>query len=382
MRTHVICLGLILFAASASVCAAGEVGAPVYTDGRTKITARLGERKVLLHDGQHGLKYFPDGAMAVLRTQPAYRILMAAGVSSWLLEGRGMDSLVPVKKVLASGGKGSFDNGYAGISGAYRDETSGELLVLYHAEDQEGMGRLFNDVPGFYCSIGLAESSDDGMSFTKTGPVITSCLPKDPKGTRDQGCGEVCVLPDKSGQYLYAYYTDHSRIGGRGVQICMARSLLADHGKPGSWRKFCEGSFSQPGLGGQDTPVISAKDMEADAIFPQVTYSKVLKKYVMVFNINVYRELAAGQRPERSGIYIAFSDDGLAWSTPVRLVADYSICRIDASVSWHPTLVWTNDGGASPSGWLCYSYSERWGHKPPQRGHYLVGQPITFSVGR
>ena len=209
MRTHVICLGLILFAVSASICAAGDVEAPVYTEGRTKITARLGERKVLLDDGQHGLKYSPDGAMTVLRTQPAYRILMAAGVSSWLLEGSGMDSLVPVKKVLEPGGKGSFDNGYAGISGAYRDETSGELLAFYHAEDHEGMGRLPNGVQGFYCSIGLAVSKDDGLSFTKMGPVITSARAKDPEGTRDQGCGEVCVLSDKSGQYLYAYYTDH-----------------------------------------------------------------------------------------------------------------------------------------------------------------------------
>ena len=383
MHRYVICLGIILLAAGAAVCPAGDAGEPVYTDGHTRITACLGQREVLLDDGQYGLRYFPDGAMAVVRRTSALRILMPAGVSSWLLEGKGFDSLVPVRKVLEPGGKGSFDNGYAGISGAYRDEASGELLAFYHAEDQEDMGRLPNGVRGFYCSIGLAVSKDDGQSFTKVGPIITSCLPKDPKGTRDQGCGEVCVLSDKSGQYLYAYYTDHSRIGGRGVQICLARSPVREHGfLPGTWTKFFEDSFSQPGLGGKDTPVVSTKDMEADAILPHVTYSKVLKKYVMVFNINAYRELAGGSRPEKSGIYVAFSDNGLSWSNPTQLITACSVARIDGEVSWHPTLVWSDDEGPALSGWLCYSYSERWGHKPPQKGHYLVGQPITLAVHR
>jgi hypothetical protein len=353
----------------------------VYADGRTEITVRLSERKVLLHDGQCGLRYFPDGAMAVLAKAPGLRILLSAGVSSYLLEGASVESLTLVKQVLSPGGKGSCDNGYAGISGAYRDPKTGELFAFYHAEDQEGMGRLVNGVPGFYCSIALAVSKDDGLSFAKLGPVITSHLPKDPNGTPDQGCGEVSVLPDASAAHLYAYYTDHSRVDGRGVQICMARSPIGDGGlRPGAWTKFCEGSFSQPGLGGKDAPVVSGRDMQADAIFPHVTYCKALRKYVMVFNVNAYRELVKGRSAEKSGIYVTFSDDGILWSKPVRLIADYSICRLDESVAWHPTLLWSEDGRAS--GWLLYSYSERWGHEPPQKAHYLVGQPITFLERR
>ena len=34
----------------------------------------------------------------------------------------------------------------------------------------------------------------------------------------------------------------------------------------------------------------------------------------------------------------------------------------------------------SAKGWLYYSYTEHWGHKPPQKPHYLVGQPIAFSI--
>ena len=352
----------------------------VYSDSHMKIAARLGERKVILNDGQHGLKYFPDGAIAVVRSKPKYRILLAAGVSSYLLEGENMESLVPVNKVLAPGKKGSFDNGYAGINATYYHEESRELLALYHAEDQEQMGQSSHGIPGFYCSVGLAVSKDDGMTFAKLGPVITSHLPKNLNGPRDQGCGEVCICLDKSGRYLYAYYTEHSKINKRGVQICMARCLVNDMGRPGTWKKFYEGSFSQPGIGGKDTLIVTAQDIGADAIFPHVTYSEMLQKYVMILNINAYIEYTKGIKPEKSGIYVTFSDDGIQWSKPVKLITIYSIPLIDEEMGCHPTLIWSHTDNASAIGWLYYSYSERWGHRGGQKSHYMVGHPITFTI--
>jgi hypothetical protein len=374
--------------AHVSLSLAGEkadgarAGLVVYSDGQAKITAYLGERKTILHDGQYGLRYFPDGAIAVVRQSPEYRILLAAGVSSYLLQGKSMESLALLRKVLAPGSKGSFDNGYAGISAAYLDKKSGELLAFYHAEDQEDMGRCASGVPGFYCSVALALSPDEGFTFTKSGPVITSQLPKDPKGPPDQGCGEVCVTPDKDNRYLFAYYTEHSRVDRRGVQICLARCRIEDRGRPGTWRKFYEGSFSQPGLGGKDTPVVSAQDTRADALCPHVTYSKILRKYVMVLNINAYAEFLKGTRPEQSGIYVGFSDDGIAWSKPAKLITIYSIPLLGKEIGLHPTLIWSDSDGGAPrvSGSLYYAYSESWGHRPPQKPHCLVGQPIRFAL--
>ena len=67
---------------------------------------------------QHGLNYFPDGCMAFPDAEPNLRILLAAGVSTWLLEGADLRSLSPVAEVLKHGPAGSFDNGYAGIGAA------------------------------------------------------------------------------------------------------------------------------------------------------------------------------------------------------------------------------------------------------------------------
>ena len=102
-----------------------------------QIVASLGKREVILEHGQHGLRYFPDGCLAFVRSVPPYRILLAAGVSTFLLEGREMKTLASLGEVLKPGKPGSFDNGYAGISGVARAPTTGDLLGFYHAGEQE-----------------------------------------------------------------------------------------------------------------------------------------------------------------------------------------------------------------------------------------------------
>lgn len=357
---------------------AAQVGDALRPSGR--IVAQLGKREVFLQPGQYGLTYFPDGCLALVRTSPDYRILIAAGVSTCLLEGRGMRLLRSLGKVLGPGEPGTFDNGYAGISGTARDPATGRLLAFYHAEDQEKMPRLPSGIPGFYCSVGLAVSEDDGVSFQKLGPVICGSLPKDFEGRGDQGCGEVSIAVDKDGLYVLAYYSDHSRVDGRGVQICLARCPIKDAARTDGWKKYYRGGFNEPGLGGKDTPVVSMAAARADAIFPHVAFAAKLQCYLMVFNVIAYEELNLGTNVSRSGIYAAYSRDGIHWSAPAQLLSIRSIATIDEEVGWHPTLILDAVEGNSAKGWLFYSYSERWGHRPPAKPHYLVGQPISLSI--
>jgi hypothetical protein len=344
------------------------------------IVASLGQREVILPSGQQGLKYFPDGCLAFVRTAPPYRVLLTAGISTWLLEGPQVGSLVSLGEVLRRGPPGSFDNGYAGVGGIARHPATGELLAFYHAEDQENMPAIGGGIPGFYCSVGLAVSNDDGASFHKRGPVVTGRFPKDLHGRADQGCGDLCVVADKENRFLRIYYCDHSRVDRRGVQICLARCRLENADRTDGWRKYDRGAFDEPGLGGKETPVVSAQALPGDAIFPQVAFLKQLNCYVMVFSIVAYRELAAGTKPEQGGIYMASSQDGISWSKPTQLLAIPCIARLGQPVGWHPTLLVSSVAGNTAKGWLYYAYSESWGHKPPQVPHYLVGQPIAFSI--
>jgi hypothetical protein len=340
--------------------------------------AQLGDRKTLVENGQYGLKYFPDGGVTALGGPSGYRVLLAGGISSYLLEGPDMTALRLVKRVLEPGPKGAFDNGYAGIYGAWQDPRTGEIRAIYHAEDQEDMKRLPNGVKGFYASVGLAISQDQGNTFRKAGRILTSHQQKSAEGRSDQGCGEPSLTPDQGHRFLYCYYTDHSRESNRGVQICLARSPIEDKGAPGTWTKYYEGAFSEPGMGGKDVPVMAAHPA-ADALFPNVAYAPALGKYVMVFNILYYADLREGQAA-KGGIYAAFSRDLIHWSNPQLLVQGLSVAQIDREVLWHPAIVWDLDG--LPHGWLVYSYSPRWGHNGMRTPHYMVGQRIAFSPDR
>lgn len=335
----------------------------------------LGPPETVLADKALGLRYFPDGGMAVVQTQPVCRVLVAAGVSSYLLEGIEIGHFTKATKVLDQGRAGDFDDGYAGINAVVRAKM-GELLAFYHAEDQEGMKTVGNGIPGFYCRVALAVSRDDGATFEKRGPILSGQSPKDPNRGADQGVGEPCVVAEASGEFLYAYYTSHERIDGRGVDICLARCRATDAAKSGAWKKWHAGEFTEPGLGGKDTPLVTGEQPDADALFPHVVFLPARRQFAMIFCLNAWHEKG---KPERSGIYAAFSDDGIHWPRE-RMQQIWKVpvtAALGREVAWHPTFITNGDGGAR--GWLYYGYSEDWGHQPPHTPHYLMRR--SMAVG-
>ena len=341
------------------------------------VACKLGEPEVVLTNGQYGLKYFPDEALVIVRTNPNYSVIMAAGVRSVLLEGKTMETLGMPKDVLLPGKVGEFDNGYAGI-GCVWHASSENLLAFYHAEDHEDLPRNAAGIPGFYCRVALAVSHDDGMTFEKKGPILSGHLAKVAGGRFDQGVGEHCLLAEPAGQMLYLYYTSHEPIDGRGVQICLARCPAAEALQPGAWQKFYVGGFTEPGLGGRDTPIVTSGVKQADALCPYVVYVAAWRQFVMVFSVNVWREHAL---PDQSGFYVGFSDDGIHWPRE-RMQQIWKIpviAEIGGPVAWHPALVLDTATRNGIQGWIYYGFSENWGHRPPCKGHYLVRRPITLA---
>ncbi|MGC4091654.1 MAG: hypothetical protein QM756_27990 [Polyangiaceae bacterium] len=353
-------------------CSGGSNG-PSTVDAEP--TLRLEQPKTLLGDGALGLSYFPDQGVSRLPAASGERLLVTAGVSTFLVEGAALESLSQASEVLPRGEPGSFDNGYAGISAVVR---VGELFYgFYHAEDQEELPALGGGVPGYYASIGLATSAD-GASWTKQGAVLTSSHAKSWQAypnQGDRGAAEPGATLSADGRFVYLYYTEHSRADGRSVDICVARAdLESGPPLPGSFFKYRDGAFSAPGIGGRDSPVVVGPNpVVANALQGHVTYVASALRYLMIFGVDAWEERMSGRAPALSGLYAAWSRDGIAFSEPRRLIVDQAVPETGRGLSWEATALL--DDEAARGGWLVYGYTPSWGTSP----HYMVARRFTLD---
>jgi len=150
---------------------------------------------------------------------------------------------------------------------------------------------------------------------------------------------------------------------------------VAEALQPGAWKKFRAGAFTEAGLGGKDTPVVTSGQPDADALFPHVAFVPARRQFVMTFGLNAWRET---DKAERSGLYATFSDDGIHWP-PERRQQIWKvpvIARPGREVAWHPTYI--PDRADGTRGWLYYGYSENWGYDPPHKPHYMMRRSMAF----
>ena len=350
-----------------------------YYEIRADLTSEV---QTLYPDQSFGLRFFPDLAVTVIKERAGYpfRMFVVAGISTYLFEGDSIQSITNVQEVLSPGDSGEFDNGYAGIGGVYY-HTDGKMYAFYHGEDQEDLPDFPNGIHGFYASVGLAISEDNGLTFTKAGPVITcqkdkywESFPNQP----DRGSGAPCCIKSKDGKYLYVYYGDASRVDWRGVQIFMARADISSSPPlPEHFYKYYNGSFSQPGIGGLDSPVITVIDKNyASSGNPFVTYSGYLDKYIMLYDVDDW-DARSDNEIGYSGNYIAYSEDGINWSNHTKLIDGLAAPIVGKTMSWHPAIIW--DDSNDQTGLFVYAYSSSWGLGSGLIPHFMVSREIKFE---
>lgn len=160
-----------------------------------------------------------------------------------------------------------FDQNYASQAFIDQDPTlpAGNLVMLYEAENHCPGG--VNNVNGGLFSVGFARSSDNGKTWPApqngwTGgsdryPVIQSSDPPPANAAVALGNQAESGFIDKSvdgNYYLYATFSNDSPSEStNGIRV--ARAALGQSHP--SFTKWSNGSFSQPGLGGADTAVVS-----------------------------------------------------------------------------------------------------------------------------
>jgi hypothetical protein len=348
------------------------------------IQVKLGDQQTLLNDNDLGLRDTAGKGVAVIENEPSkVRVLFQAMNDTYLVTGTDFQHLTSASKVLGAGDHGEFDNAGAGVASVIRLDN--HLYAFYEGRDNEG------DLPeygqgafkGMYCSIGLAESTNDGSTWTKKGEIIRSAKPKDWSdwsGQSIRGVGTPSALIDATNTYVYLYYVEFSDLKN-GVQgICLARAPLSKGVPlPDNWEKFYLDAFNEPGLGGKETPVIDGSAVKTGAMYPHATFSESLNKYILTFNFNRVAEARQEMPLGNSGIYIALSADGIHWSAPVKLITTDSQRVLGLSIAIEATLVL--DTPDSLTGWLLYAYTPKYTSNASIPGVplHLAGRRIEFT---
>lgn len=146
-------------------------------------------------------------------------------------------TFVPTPAIGPSSGN-SFDNCGAWITSA--EKTGSQIRTWYHAERD-------CNTDNWQKSVGYAVSSDNGVTFTK--PANNQIIRPAPNVAHEGDHGVI-----QSGDYYYMYLLQ-AVSSTSGWNTIVARASVASGGTPGNWTKYYNGSFSQPGLGGNASPL-------------------------------------------------------------------------------------------------------------------------------
>lgn len=241
----------------------------------------------------------------------------------------------------------AFDTCGAWLMGAYQDGPT--VRGWYHAETECGLAYNFQT----HKSIAYAESYDGGLTWDKPGypdnQIITAPGYIPDALYDDEGDFSVVV----NGEYFYLYF-----LTSRDHRTHLARSLIASGGGPGTWYKYYQGDFTEPGLGGESDPMAWQWEFQT----PWVAWNDYLQKYI-AFN---RRYGGWALSTSEDGIHwtgldcVIISDAGTVPNMPLRLVDYMSFVGSGQAVDLYYLEIAPREG-----------YDRR----------YLMRQGVTFEVG-
>jgi hypothetical protein len=227
---------------------------------------------------------------------------------------------------------GSFDQNYAAPGSMVRDPTlsAGNLIMLYEAEQHCFGGQYdFN----FFASVGLARSSNGGKTWPLPGAAdryavlqVAGSKPSTvPAPVEGDAIPSAFVDDVAAGNMLYVVYQN---TGAAAIQpdgyLRVARASLGQSGKL-AFTKWYQGSWSQPGIGGLDSPMTAERGCGASGYQGggQLSYVEPLQRYLLTFVCVKLQMTSSGKyAPYEAGWYFstATSLENQDWSSPVPIV--------------------------------------------------------------
>ena len=187
--------------------------------------------------------------------------------------------------------------------------------------------------------IGAARSADNGATWEDLGVVLEAPPNTLNCATRNfyfaGGNGDFSALLDASGRFLYFFISTYAGpVSAQGVAL--ARMAWVDRDAPvGKVWKWYHRGWTEPGIGGQVSPVFPARTdwhrADDDAFWgPAVHWNRYLRRYVMLLN------RAQDKDWTQEGIYLACNRDlanPRGWSAPARLPLNLRANQ------WYPQVV-------------------------------------------
>jgi hypothetical protein len=367
-----------LLAATSLVPAAGTLASPFDDRPEPSLTIEFVGKPFKAFEFNDVQRYgLPDGAITFLKGGGRTRVWMPTGDGGNSIEVVTDDfrhfraTTTPAPWVL-SPIPGTFESDYTGISKVVR-LPSGRLAAMYQAETHP-CGPKSAGV-----SIALATSDDNGTTWDRQGQIITS--PVITRTTCDEmvfhGVWSFAATVEPTGEYMYAWFSQggdeewDDYYGG----LRIARAPLSGGLMPGTWTKYYNGAWDQPGLGGltsptllTPTPVFSNDSSLSNdfAGIPSVTWNTAFNRYVAVFTT-------------MTGFWYATSPDGINWSDGNQLLKHKVLVTVgrepDEAWIYYPTLInpeASSDGYSSTSGILYYTYT------PTGFEHEMMGRRVRI----
>jgi hypothetical protein len=200
------------------------------------------------------------------------------------------------------------ERNYCDLIGTWVDPDTGNWYGLVHNEfTPEPFGA---NSFSHYDAIDYAESTDQGKTWTIEGHAITSPYSTTrgdttafPNGTFDYGDGDPRLFVDTASGYFYLYYGTRivpkaGTAGSTDGLAHVARAPISGKMATGTWQKWYDGAWSQPGVGGLESNLVPATSADPSG------YTPVADDYNPANAGTVDQMIAAGDLPSKSNLFV------------------------------------------------------------------------------
>ncbi|MDN5795717.1 MAG: RICIN domain-containing protein [Intrasporangium sp.] len=208
-----------------------------------------------------------------------------------------------LESTYAPAGSRYSQRNYCDLTNMWVDPDTGDWYGLVHNEftPQPFGDRLHYD------AIDYAISKDQGLTWRFESHVVTSPYSTQrgdiqafPQQTYDYGDGDPRLYADAASGYFYMYYGSRivDKTGSwKAFYSHVARAPMSAKMAPGSWQKWYDGAWSQPGLGGRESNLVPTDANRRG-------YTPPSKEYNPNTPGTADEQIAAGRMPATSPLFV------------------------------------------------------------------------------